>query len=208
MTEIDIAQLLRVYLVADPAFRNSDDVLEATRKALTGGVTLVQLRAKHLTDRDLVALGRRLLELTRAFEVPLVVNDRVDVALAIGADGVHLGVNDLSPSDARRIAPRPFIVGYSPDDENDEAGRDADYLGIGPVYGTQSKADAGEALGLERFRSRVESSDVPVVGIGGINDANAGAVVQAGAAGVAVISAILGDPDPAEAARRLRRAVD
>ncbi len=207
MTPADLRSALQLYLVADPDQCPSDLVV-AVDAALAGGVTAVQLRSKHLTDRDTVALGRQLRCLTTDHRAPLLVNDRVDIALAIGADGVHLGVTDLSPADARAISPSGFIIGYSPDDASDGAGAVADYLGIGPVYGTSSKSDAGDALGLEAFGSRVFESPVPVVGIGGITAGNAAPVMGAGAVGVAVISAILREPDPENAARRLRAAID
>lgn len=204
---IDIASALRLYLVADPA-QCEEPLLPAVEAALRGGVTCVQLRAKSLTDRERVELGRAVVELTAAHGVPLLVNDRVDVAVAIRAAGVHLGVHDLAPANARRIAPPGFIVGYSPDGPADSAGADADYLGIGPVHGTASKADAGEALGIEAFRRRVVSTPLPVVGIGGIDETSAAGVIAAGAAGVAVISAILRRPDPEAAARAIRQAIE
>lgn len=199
---------LRLYLVADPDHCRGS-LVDAIGAALSGGVTAVQLRAKHLADRDVVALGRRIRELTARHDALYIVNDRVDIALATSADGVHLGVTDLHPEDARRIAPPGFIIGYSPDDESDAAGAGTcDYYGIGPVFGTASKADAGDALGLDAFGTRVERSPVPVIGIGGIDASNAASVVDRGAAGVAVISAILGAPDPLQAARKLHRSIN
>ncbi len=199
---------LKLYLVADPDHCPSS-LVEAVRAALAGGVTAVQLRAKSLTDREMTALAVRLREATTSHDALFLVNDRVDIALAAGADGVHLGVSDLHPANARRITPPEFLIGYSPDDATDIAGENAaDYYGIGPVFGTRSKSDAGDAIGLDAFAARVAASPVPVIGIGGIGASNAGSVIERGAAGVAVISAILGAPDPAEAARDLRRAVD
>ena len=206
MNPDELARALRLYLIADPDHCDGD-LVAATREALLGGVTLVQLRAKSLSDRELVIVGSHLRSLTRERNVPLIINDRVDIALAVDADGVHLGVNDLHPANARAIAPPPFIIGYSPDDQQDTAGADADYLGIGPVFGTSSKGDAGTALGIRAFSRRIADCSVPVVGIGGVTADNAGDVVRAGADGVAVISAILRDPAPREAARRLLRSV-
>lgn len=200
------ADFLRLYLVADPG-QCLGDLTASVEAALENGVTAVQLRAKSLNDRDHVALGKRLRSLTRVHRVPLLINDRVDIALATGADGVHLGVNDIAPADVRHLTPPGFIIGYSPDTAGDTAGEDADYLGIGPVYGTVSKLDAGSALGIDAFRHRVAAADLPVVGIGGITDSNARALIDAGAAGVAVISAILRQPDPGAAAHRLRQAI-
>lgn len=198
---------LQLYLVADPDQCTGDFVASVTA-AVKDGVTAVQLRAKSLTDREQVALGKRLRSVTHAHNVPLLINDRADIALATGADGVHLGVNDIAPADVRGFVPTGFIVGYSPDSADDTAAEYADYLGIGPVYGTRSKTDAGSALGIDSFADRVASVHLPVVGIGGITEGNAMAVIEAGAEGVAVISAILRQRDPGAAARSLRDAID
>jgi thiamine-phosphate diphosphorylase len=202
--------LLRLYLVADPEHAPGD-LVPTVVAALAGGVTIVQLRAKRLADRELLALAIRLRELSAGHDVPLIVNDRIDIALAAGTAGVHLGVDDLPLAHARALAGHGFLIGYSP--ETDEqiartAAAGADYLGVGPVYGTRTKGDAGAALGIAEFSRRCDASALPVVGIGGITAANASAVVDAGAHGIAVVSAILGAPDPAAAARALRIAVD
>ena len=204
---IDTAAALRLYLVADPE-HCLGPFLPTVEAALRGGVTCVQLRAKALTDRERVALGRAVVERTAAHGVPLIVNDRVDIALAVRGDGVHLGVHDLAPADARHIAPPGFVIGYSPDTPDDIAGAEADYHGIGPVYGTATKADAGAAVGIETFRDRVAALSQPVVGIGGIDERNAGAVMAAGATGVAVVGAIMQARDPEAAAARIRRALE
>ena len=200
-------EYLRLYLVADPE-QCPGDLVASVEAALQNGVTSVQLRAKSLSDRDHVALGKRLRSVTRAHHMPLLINDRVDIALATEADGVHLGVNDIAPADVRHMTSPGFIIGYSPDSAEDTTGEGADYLGIGPVYGTASKSDAGTALGVDAFVRRVAAVDLPVVGIGGITDTSAKEVIDAGADGVAVISAILRQPDPGAAARRLRQAID
>lgn len=203
----DLARL-RLYLIADPDLCD-DPIVERVEAALSGGVTAVQLRAKSMTDRGMVDLARQVRTATTRHGALFLVNDRIDIALASGADGVHLGVTDLQPADARALAPAAFLIGYSPNDAADTAGAGiADYYGIGPVFGTRSKADAGDALGLEEFASRVASSPVPAVGIGGIDAGNARGVIARGAVGVAVISAILGAADPREAAERIRRAID
>lgn len=199
---IDLGRSLRLYLVADPD-QCDGPLLPAVEGALQGGVTAVQLRARSVTDREHCRLGYELRAITSRADVPLLINDRVDIALVVGADGVHLGVHDLSPEDVRRISPPGFVIGYSPGDANDHAGAGADYLGIGPVYATSSKVDAGEPLGIDTLRERAAAATVPVVGIGGIHARNAAPVVRAGATGVAVISAILRHPDPEGAARAL-----
>lgn len=204
---IDLAAALRLYLVADP-HGSRGDFLTAVEAALRGGVTMVQLRAKSLSDRDLLQQAIELRALCATHNAVFIVNDRVDIALASGADGIHLGVDDLPLDAARELGGPDFIIGYSP--ETDEqirsaASRGASYLGIGPVFGTTSKHDAGDALGTDEFRRRIQLSNLPSVGIGGITAENAGAVINTGAVGVAVISAILASHDPEEAALQLSR---
>lgn len=207
---IDLRSALRVYLIADPAFAEHD-LLDRSRRALAGGVTMVQLRAKSLTDREAFAFGEALRDACRAKGAAFLVNDRIDLALALGADGVHLGVDDLPLEAARSLVTPAFVIGYSP--ETDEQAtvaqaRGASYLGVGPVFGTASKHDAGPAIGLETIARRIELSGIPTIGIGGVTAENAGQVIAAGACGIAAISAILRADDPESAARRLRQAVD
>ena len=175
--------------------------------AVEGGATMVQLRLKEESARSLVEIAR--LVRTMIPGVPLLINDRADVALASGADGVHVGVDDLSPALLRRIAPAGFIIGASvgSDDEVERA-EGADYVGIGPVYATGSKPDAGAAIGPARFSELARRCGVPAVAIGGISAETVPGVVAAGADGIAVISALFGAPDPTLAARVLRAALD
>jgi thiamine-phosphate pyrophosphorylase len=201
---------LRLYLVADPDL-SVRPLEETVAAALDGGVTAVQLRAKSLTDREHVALARRIRSLCQRAGVLFFVNDRVDIALAAHADGVHLGADDLSIEDARIILGNTMMIGYSPDTDDQAASarkRGADYLGVGPVFGTASKSDAGIAIGLETLRRRVAAAGVPVIGIGGITPDNALSVARAGAAGVAVVSAIVRASDPRAASMELRKAID
>ena len=206
----DLRAALRLYLVADPA-QTAGDLLPAVRAALGGGVTAVQLRTKGITDRESLALGWGILAACREHGAAFLVNDRVDIALALAADGVHLGVDDLPLADARRLLGPAAMIGYSP--ETDEqaaaaAAAGADHLGVGPVYGTASKADAGSAVGLSTITRRAAIAGLPVIGIGGVAIGTAAPVIAAGAVGVAVISAMLRSPDPAAAARALRAEVD
>lgn len=194
---------LRLYLVADPDHVEGDFVA-VIGKALTGGVTMVQLRAKSLTDRQHLDLALDIRALCSRFGVPFIVNDRLDIALASDADGVHLGVDDLPVAVTRKVAGPDFIIGYSPEtDAQIEAASSAgaNYLGIGPVFGTRTKPDAGNALGVEEFARRCRLSRLPVAAIGGIDANNASAVMAAGASGVALVSAIIGSADPMHAAR-------
>lgn len=196
-----------LYLVLDPDHA-SGDAIAIAREAIENGVTSVQLRWKSATDRQVVELARVLHRLTQVRRIPLVINDRLDIALAVGAEGVHLGVDDLPVADARRIGGPRFIVGYSPETDDDirsAAGAGASYLGIGPFAGTTTKADAGPALGAVEFARRRALTDLPVVTIGGISAANAGDAFAAGADGIAVASAILDSPDPGDATRQLRK---
>lgn len=194
------------YLVTDPRVEFEDRLVEIVAAAIDGGMTAVQLRAKGWTDRRALGAAIRLKALCRDRDVMFLVNDRVDIALASEADGVHLGVDDLPVAAARDLLGGGAVIGYSPESE---AGRreavlaGADYLGVGPVFGTATKADAGPALGLAAFQRIVESVDVPVIGIGGIDQRNARSVIETGAAGVAVVSAVFFAEQPAEAAREL-----
>lgn len=202
---------LSVYVITDRRLAGDRPLTEVVAAAVRGGATVVQLRDKAATTRELLRMGEELLAVTRPAGVPLIVNDRLDVALALDADGVHLGQEDLPAAVARRLLGPDKILGVSADTveealEAQQAG--ADYLGVGDVFGTRSKPDAGEAIGLEGLRRVAEAVRIPVVGIGGVTAENAAAVVEAGAAGVAVLSAVMGAPDPEAAARALRTAVE
>lgn len=201
---------LSVYVITDRRLAGDRSILDVVRAAIRGGATVIQLREKEATTREMVELGRALLEITRAAGIPLIVNDRVDVALAIDADGVHVGQDDMPAAIARRLIGPDKILGVSAEtvEQARAAERDgADYLGVGDIYGTTTKPDAGPPIGIEGLRRIVQAVSIPVVGIGGINPDNAEPVIEAGAAGVAVVSAVMAAPDPEEATRRLREAV-
>jgi thiamine-phosphate pyrophosphorylase len=190
-------------LVTDDAFLRGRDLVALARAAELGGVTSVQLRLKAAPAAELAALGRALLG---AVSIPVIINDRVDVALAIGAHGVHLGPEDVPVAMARRLAPPGFIVGASVGLEGELGnGEQADYWGVGPWSVTGTKQDAGVALGVEGFsRIHARAGGRPCVAIGGIQPGDVPGAVAAGAAGVAVVSGILGADDVAAAARRYR----
>ncbi len=174
--------------------------------AARGGASMLQVRLKHASSRELVEVTRALVA---AVDVPVLVNDRADVALAAGAAGVHLGIDDLPVSAVRAIAPPGFIVGASFGDEAELAhARGADYVGIGPVHATASKLDAGTAIGIDGFARLRALVPCPAIAIGGVGAADAAPLCAAGAAGVAVIRAVFGAADPEAAARELRLAVD
>ncbi len=200
-----------VYVITDRRVAGDRSILEVVRAALRGGATVVQLREKAATTRQMIELGRALHRITQEAGVPLIVNDRVDVALAVEAEGVHVGQDDMPAALARRLIGPDRILGVSAGtvEEAVQAERDgADYLGVGDVYGTPSKPDAGEPIGVEGLAEIARAVSIPVVAIGGIRPDNAAAVIRAGASGVAVISAVVGAPDPEAAARRLREAVE
>jgi thiamine-phosphate pyrophosphorylase len=205
----DLPGRLRLYLVADPD-QCAGELEEVVAAGLQGGVTAVQLRWKTATDREILALATKLASLCERHAALFFLNDRVDLALAASADGVHLGVDDLPLEIARRLGGPDFVIGYSPETYEQTASardRGANYLGVGPIYGTASKSDAGPAIGLETIAQRVEIAGIPTIGIGGITAANALPVIEAGAVGVAVVSAILKADEPERAARDLSKAL-
>lgn len=181
--------------------------VEIARAALAGGADALQLRDKTAAAQNLCAAATEIHSMARKFGAVFVVNDRVDVALLTGADGAHLGPEDLPVREARRLLPRPAILGVSAGsvEEAKKALREgADYLGVGPIFATRTKPDAGEAIGVDRLAAIVKSVPIPVVGIGGIDHENVAAVIAAGAAGAAVVSAIVSAGDMAVAARALK----
>ncbi len=202
---------LSLYLIAGSDAVGDRSLLEVVAAALRGGVTLVQLRDKSASDADLIEQGRTLEALLAPQGVPLIINDRVAVAAACGAAGVHLGQDDLSPSEARAALGPDRILGVSAGLPEEMAIVDpelVDYVGVGPVYGTGTKADAGAAIGLDGLQDMRRRIASPVVAIGGIDEARAAAVMACGVEGVAVVSAICAADDPEQAARGLRSAVE
>lgn len=198
-----------LYLVTDRDILRGRDLVAAVADAIRGGVTLVQLREKDITSREFYELAVTLKKVVNAYKVPLIVNDRLDIALAADADGLHIGQKDLPLVEARRLLGPGKLLGYSVKTiEQAVYGekKGADYLGAGAVFETGSKADAGKPIGLATLCSIKAAVSLPVVGIGGINAENASAVKRSGADGVSVISAILGHEDVAGAARDLLRA--
>jgi thiamine-phosphate pyrophosphorylase len=203
-----LADQLRLMVLTDAGLLKGRDPVVACRRAVTGGATIVQVRQKDAPPRAVAALARALVS---ALPVPVLVNDRVDVALAAGAAGAHLGQEDPPLDALRPHVPPGFLLGISVGSSAEAErvrGWPADYWSIGPCYATENKPDAGSPLGPEGFAglARLAPAGVPVIGIGGITVANAGAIVRAGAVGVAVIAAIWSASDPESAARALRSA--
>jgi len=203
----------RTYLVTQQSLSEGRSTEEIVAAAIDGGIDAVQLREKGRSLDERYELGQRLRELTSEAGVDLIVNDRIDLAHAVGADGVHLGQSDLPVSTARELLGPEAIVGASVATISEArlaAISGADYLGVGAVYGTDSKPDAETAeagLGVDELAKIVDAVTIPVVAIGGVTPENAGGPIQAGATGVAVISAITAADDPETAARGLREAV-
>jgi thiamine-phosphate pyrophosphorylase len=193
-------------LVTDDALVAGRDLVGLGQAAERGGVTCVELRLKRASGRELVAAARALVA---ALRVPVLVNDRPDIAIAAGAAGVHLGPDDLPVAYARRLAPPGFIVGASAGSPEEAASaRDADYWGVGPWRATDTKADAGPAIGIEGFSRLVAlAGEKPCLAIGGVRPEDVAAVIGAGGVGVAVGSGILGVDDVERAAREYWKSV-
>jgi thiamine-phosphate pyrophosphorylase len=204
---------LSLYLVLDPVQCGGHEAsLDVARAALAGGASIVQLRAPEWHKRAWLALARDLLPITRAHGVPLVINDHLDIALAAGADGVHVGQRDLPADVARRLLGPDALIGLSVSDAREVAvanalGDTIDYLGAGPVFATPTKTDASAPCGIDGLAALAAQSRYPTVAIGGIQLHNAADVMRARPAGVAVVSAICRAADPRDAAARLREAI-
>lgn len=200
-----------LHLVTDRDLSRGRDLLEIVRAAVAGGISVVQLREKDASTRDFIELGRRLLAELQCCAVPLLINDRVDIALAIGADGVHLGQSDMSYDRARELLGPEAIIGLSVESLADAIAAeelDVAYLGLSPVFTTASKKDIKEPLGLQGIREIRGISRHKLVAIGGIHAGNSSDIFAAGADGIAVISAICGADDPTQATRKLRQGVN
>ena len=202
------ASVLRLCLVTDRGLARGRPLMQIVDAAVRGGVTMVQLREKAATTRAFLEEARALKSLLAPLGVPLIINDRLDIAMAVDADGVHVGQTDLPVDVARRILGPSNIVGLSISDARQILRPEiacADYLGIGPIYQQQTKEDADPPLSVEGFRRLRELTQMPVMVIGGLNPDNCAPLLAAGADGVAVVSAIVSADEPAEAAKRFIR---
>lgn len=198
--------IVRLIAITDGLHGNAANLLQRAREAEAGGATCIQLRLKDVTPRELAEIARAMIA---ALTVPLIINDRADVAIAAGAAGCHLGFDDVPVSAVRKIAPAGFIIGCSVgSDAEVSASEGADYAGIGPVFSTATKGDAGKAIGVDGFRALAQHLSIPTVGIGGINETNARAVIDAGATGVAAVSSIFSARDVKSAATSIARAIE
>lgn len=202
---------MKLYLVTDRKIAGDRKMEDIVKEAAEGGVTMVQLREKDICTRDFIDLAIRLKAVLKPFGIPLLINDRVDVALASGADGVHIGQSDMPYRMARALLGRDSIIGLSV--ENMEQvmtaeSLDVDYLGVSPVFATPTKTDTAEPFGLDGLRKAAAVSSHPLVGIGGMNARTAAGVMDAGADGIAVVSAIVGAESPERASEELLRIIN
>jgi thiamine-phosphate pyrophosphorylase len=205
----DIRSQLSLYLVLGGApNQHGKTALEIAEAALRGGVTMLQWREKNAPLSEVLEIGRAVRALCRLHHVPFIVNDRVDVARLLEADGVHLGQEDLPLAAARTLLGEQAIIGISTgtfSEAQAAKAAGANYLGVGAVFATATKADAGAPIGTSLITTIAQQLALPQVGIGGINEWNAPSVYAAGADGVAVVSAITGVADVYEATRRLQQ---
>ena len=188
-----------LHVITDTTLQSRFTHTELAELAIQGGADTVQFRQKQGTTRELVATAQAMQSVCERHKVPLIVNDRADIALAVGATGAHFGQDDLTVSIGRRILPAKAVIGASARTEEkilEAITEGADYIGFGPIYGTSSKPDAETAKGLERLRRMCDIAACPVIAIGGIGIETAGDVIRAGAHGIAVISAVCAHPEP------------
>lgn len=210
-----LTSALRLYLVTDQLLMGTDGaprtLTDVVAAAVQGGVTCVQLREKQLSTRDFFAQACLLKDLLTPLNIALIINDRIDIALACGAQGVHLGQSDMPVREARRLLSPEVFIGWSVetlDDVSRSTTLPVDYLGVSPIFATPTKTDTSRPWGLEGLRSVRAASSLPLVAIGGIHAGNAREVLQAGADGLAVVSAICSSQDPRAAAQTLRNLCD
>ncbi len=200
-----------LYLVTDRGLSKGRPTLDIVRSAVQGGVTCVQVREKECSTLDFIEQAQSIKEYLQSKGVPLIINDRVDVALAVKADGVHLGQTDMPLDMAKNIIGDSMIIGISAESLEDAIAAEkggADYLGVSPIYATPTKTDTAPPLGLEGLQTIRKRVSLPLVGIGGLNRDNAAAVIRHGGDGVAVVSAIVAADDPMQAADELKHLID
>ena len=203
---------LKLYLVTDRGLcPEGRSLVQTVKEAVEGGVTMVQLREKDIDTRTFIEEALELKALLGPLGVPLIINDRVDVALASDADGVHIGQSDMPYAIARRLLGPDRIIGLSVENMDQVAqanALDVDYIGVSPVFATPTKTDTARPFGLEGLREAVKLSHHPTVAIGGMNALTAADVMATGTDGIAVVSAIIAAPDPRAAAEELKNIVD
>ena len=195
-----------LYVVTDEGLSRGKTHAEIAEEAVRGGAGVIQLREKSKESREIFEEACKIADICRDKAV-FIVNDRLDIALAAGADGVHLGQSDIPLTEARKIAPKPFIIGISVgsvEDADEAVENGADYIAVSPVFDTGSKKDAGKGHGLALVQEiRAKYPDIPLIGIGGLNKTNVADAVRAGLDGIAVISAVVSQENIAESAKEL-----
>jgi thiamine-phosphate pyrophosphorylase len=202
---------LRLYLVTDQSLMRGRPLADVVAASVQGGVTCVQLREKTLGTREFLAQALLLKKLLAPWRVPLVINDCIDIALACGADGVHLGQSDLPVDQARKLLPPEVFIGWSVESMDEvlqSAALPVDYLGVSPVFATPTKTDTAPAWGLDGLARVRAATRLPLVAIGGVHAGNAREVLRAGADGLAVVSALCAADDPQAAAAAIRGMCD
>ena len=195
-----------LYLVTDRGLARGRSILDIVRAAVKGGVTCVQLREKECSTREFIDQALTIKNCLKTHSIPLIINDRLDVAQAVEADGVHLGQTDMPLATAKNILGDSMIIGISAESLEDAVEAEkggADYLGVSPIYATPTKTDTAPPLGLEGLLQIRHAVKIPLVGIGGLNKENSVDVIRNGADGVAVVSAIVAADDPELASREL-----
>jgi len=200
-----------LYLVTDRGLSRGRRTLDIVKAAVKGGVTCVQLREKACGTREFIDQALSIKDFLKSRQIPLIINDRLDVAQAVGADGVHLGQSDMPFSMAKKIAREDMVIGISAESLADAVHAEkegADYIGVSPIYKTPTKTDTAPPLGLSGLSEIRKAVNIPLVGIGGLNAANCGQVIENGADGVAVVSAIVAADDPELSARHLKQIID
>ena len=203
--------LLELYLVTDRRYVCERSLEDIVMEAVQGGVTIVQLREKDLPTKDFIEEAISLKRALKPYGVPIIINDRVDVALASEADGVHIGQSDMPYHLARKLLGPDKIIGLSVENMEQVTqanALDVDYIGVSPVFRTPTKTDTSEPFGMEGLRNAVQISRHPIVAIGGINLTNASSITAAGADGVAVVSAIMGAESPCKASSEMLKAME
>ncbi len=201
----------RLYVITGEKFHPGRNYVEVMEEAIRGGADCIQLREKNKTKKELLEMARRLRELTDRYAVPFIVNDHVDIALAVNADGVHLGQDDLPLEEARRILGPDKMIGISTHklEEALAAERNgADYIGVGPVFPTDTKEDVVDPVGIQYVDEVVRNISIPFVAIGGIKLHNVDEVLQAGAQRICIVSAVVGADDVRGAAQAFRNKLD
>ena len=199
-----------LYLVTDRGLARGRSTMDIVKAAVRGGVTCVQLREKECSTLEFIEQALSIKDYLSARQIPLIINDRLDVAQAVKADGIHLGQTDMPLDIARAIVGDSMIIGISAESLEDAVVAEkggADYLGVSPIYATPTKTDTAAPLGLEGLRRIRAEVKIPLVGIGGLNRENAAEVIRNGADGVAVVSAIVAADDPEAAAGKLNQLI-